>query len=215
MVHTALTDPVAFLNEVATWHKLLFVVLLLAPLLGLWLFEPLILLGAVPDLAINLLSSKPEQTTIFYHYTAGLVPFVIAASVLGAARLKRDPRKLSLGVLTATCCLAIVSPLFFAAYYSNLARPSNPTHAATRHALSLIPSGVPVSASQTVGAYLSTRRFISVFPYVHGAHWVIVGPLATGYDDPRTIRAAVRHLESSPSWRRVYASHGISVFRRS
>ena len=62
----------------------LFLLLLLVPFLGLWLFEPLIFLGAVPDLVINLLSSKPEQTTIYYQYTAGIVPFVIAASVLGA-----------------------------------------------------------------------------------------------------------------------------------
>ena len=37
MLHTAVTDPAAFVQAVATWHKLFFVVLLFAPFLGLWL----------------------------------------------------------------------------------------------------------------------------------------------------------------------------------
>jgi uncharacterized membrane protein len=214
MLRTAATHPIAFVNTIATSHKLLFVVLLLAPLLGLWLFEPLILIGAVPDLVINLLSSKPEQTTIFYQYTAGIVPFVIAASVLGAARLRRDPRRISLVVLAIVLCMAIVSPLVYAGYNFDLARPSNPTHAATQHALSLVPPGVPVSASQTLGAYLSTRRYIAVFPNLRRAQWVVVGPLAKGYDDPRVFGAAFARLKSSPAWKLVYDSHGVSVFKR-
>src|SRR5262249_53814143 len=157
MLHTAVTDPVAFVNTVATWHKLFFVLLLFAPFLGLWLFEPLLLIGAVPDLAINLLSSKPEQTTIFYQYTAGIVPFVIAASVLGAGRLKRDPRRVLLCVVAIVGLLAIVSPLLYTAGLVGLAQPSNSVHAATKHALNLIPPDARVSASERVGAYLSTR----------------------------------------------------------
>jgi uncharacterized membrane protein len=214
MLHTAATDPIAFVNAIATWHKVLFVLLLLVPFLGLWFFEPLILIGAVPDLVINLLSSKPEQTTIFYQYAAGIIPFVIAASVLGAGRMKRDPRRISLAVLTVVLCLAVISPLVYSGYNLELARASNPTHAATQHALSLVPAGVPVSASQTLGAYLSTRRYIAVFPHLRRAQWVVVGPLATGYDNPRVVHAAFARLKASPSWKLVYESHGVSVFTR-
>jgi uncharacterized membrane protein len=214
MLHTALTDPIAFVDAIVTWHKLLFVVLLLLPFLGLWLFEPLILIGAVPDLVINLLSSKPEQTTIFYQYTAGIVPFVIAASVLGTARLKRDPRRISRCVLVIVACTAIVSPLFYSAYNLELARPSNPTHAAIRHALSLVPPGVPISASQTLGGYLSTRRYVAVFPSLGRAEWVLVGRPAAGYDDPHVLKTSLARLKSSSLWKLVYESNGISVLHR-
>ena len=50
------------------------------------------LVGAVPDLAINLLSRSPHRQTVFYQYTAGIIPFVVAASILGAARLRRGRR---------------------------------------------------------------------------------------------------------------------------
>jgi uncharacterized membrane protein len=214
MLRTALTDPIAFVDAVATWHKLLFVALLLLPFLGLWLFEPLILIGAVPDLVIDLLSSKPEQTTIFYQYTAGIVPFVIAASILGAARSKRDPRRISRCVLVIVACMAIVSPLFYSAYNLELARPSNPTHAAIRHALSLVPPGVPVSASQTLGGYLSTRRYVAVFPSLGQAEWVLVGRPAAGYDDPHVLKTSLAQLKSSSLWKLVYESNGISVLHR-
>ena len=45
--------------------------LLLVPFLGLSLFEPLLLLGAVPDLAINLLSSAGGQTSIGFETDSG------------------------------------------------------------------------------------------------------------------------------------------------
>src|SRR5207248_11312655 len=141
------------------------------------------------------------------------VPFVVAASVLGAARRKRDPRRASLAVLAVVGCLALVSPLVYTGYTMRLADPSDPKHAATHHALSLIPADAPVSASQTLGAYLSTRHFISVFPSVRGARWVAVGPMASGYDHPRAYRAALARLKSSPRWKLVYESHGVSILR--
>jgi hypothetical protein len=110
--------------------------------------------------------------------------------------------------------LAFVSPLFFAGAGVSLAKASNPVHAATAQALSLIPNDARVSASQTLGGYLSERRFISVFPNVRNTEWVIVGPMAVGYDDPRQVTSALARLEASPTWRVLYASHGITVLRR-
>ena len=153
----------------ATWHKVAFVVLMLAPFLGLWALEPLMLLGALPDLAINLLSSKPEQSTIFYQYTAGMIPFIVAASVLGAARLKRR-RHAPTALLAVIGCLAIVSPLIYSVV--SIHSRSDTGVQATRRALKLIPPNVTVSASQTLGAYVSTRRVVAVFPDVARANWV-------------------------------------------
>ena len=44
-----------------------------------------IALAALPALALNLLSAAPTQTSIHFHYTAGLIPPLIAAAVLGAS----------------------------------------------------------------------------------------------------------------------------------
>jgi hypothetical protein len=187
---------------------------LLVPFLGLWRFEPLMLLGAAPDLALDLLSSKPEQSTIFYHYTAGIVPFVVAASVLGAARRKGNPARITHWVFAVVCCLAVISPLWTAASNVDRARSSNPVHAATRRALDLVPPHASVSASQSLGAYLSARRNISVFPNVKRAEWVAVGKLRDGEDNPKAFRATLVKLRHSPYWRVVFDSNGITVLER-
>ena len=114
ILHKAVSDPIAFVHAVATTHKLIYVVFLLAPLLGLCLLEPLLLLGAVPDLVINLLSAKSDQTVIANPRTAGIVPFVIAAAIFGAARLKRDPDRVSLYLLVGVACVAVYSPIILA-----------------------------------------------------------------------------------------------------
>jgi uncharacterized membrane protein len=209
MLSTAVHDPVAFVHQVTTLHKLAFLLLLFAPFIGLWLFEPIMLLGALPDLAVNLLSAKPAQTTVFYQYTAGIIPFVVAASVLGAARLRRGRRAPTL-LLVAASCFALWSPLDYS-FVSLHGRSSGET-AAARVALRLIPPNVPVSASQTLGAYVSTRRSVALFPYVGKASWVIVGKKVK--EDPPTFRRKVRQLRTSTAWHTVFDSAGVTVFER-
>jgi uncharacterized membrane protein len=217
IVRTLVTDPAAVVHDVATGHKLLYVALLLGPFLGLWLLEPLLFLGAVPDLAINLLSSKSDQTAITYHWTAGIVPFTVAASILGAARLRRTPDSVSLAAVAATACVAVVSPfLVIAAGKGSLAEalPSNRTHAAKAHALQLIPDGAPVSASNQLATYLSARRYIYIYPTILAARWLVIDRNDTTYADVTGYRRATHHLLRSPEWKRVYSSRGVEVFRR-
>jgi uncharacterized membrane protein len=212
MLRVAVTDPGAFVHQLATWHKLLFVVLVFAPFLGLWALEPLLLVGALPDLVINLLSAKPEQTTIFYQYTAGIIPFVVAASVLGAAKLRARQRHASIALLSVISVLAIVSPLIYTV--SSIHSRSGAEITASRNALKLIPPRVAVSASQTLGAYVSTRKTVSVFPSIGRANWVIVGDIDASVDDPTEFHAALRNLRSSDRWRIAFDSGGVTVFER-
>jgi uncharacterized membrane protein len=215
------TDPAALVHAVATGHKATYLALMLLPFLGLWLLEPLLFLGAVPDLAINLLSSKADQTAIPYHWTGGIVPFVVAASIFGAARLKRDTGRLSLAVLVAVACVAIYSPILV--LVSDVPALGASQASVDAHAVSLIPKGAPVSASNLLGGYLSERRYISTFPYVGRARWIIVDVNDPSYGNAARARAAgiglnfrrfVRRYESDKAWRHLYSSHGVLVLHR-
>jgi uncharacterized membrane protein len=214
IVHKAFTDPGALVHAVATGHKLAFVLLLLVPLLGLWAREPLLLLGAVPELVIDLLSSKPEQTSVGYHYTAGIIPFVIAATVLGAARLTRENTAAPYLVLTAVALVAVSTPIRFIGRDVTLTFHSPGVRAAKAHALSLIPRDASVSASNQLGAYLSTRRAISVFPGGRRASWLVVDRADSTYPDKAAYLRAVDAVEASPKWTTVYAAHGVAVLRK-
>jgi uncharacterized membrane protein len=114
ILHTAVSDPVALMGTIATPDKALYLVLLLGPFLGLWLLEPLLALGAAPDLAINLLSSTTGVGTLELHYNAGIVPFLFAASIFGIKKLKRDPERLSTYLLAGLASLALFGPIFLA-----------------------------------------------------------------------------------------------------
>jgi uncharacterized membrane protein len=214
IVHKAFTDPMVLVHAVATGHKAIYLVLLLVPFLGLYLRAPLLVLGAVPDLIINLLSSKSEQTTLQFQYTAGIVPFLVAASIFGLKSLKRDPIRLSFLVLAGAMCLALYSPIYLSAGDVAKAFGSSPTRAAKAHALSLIPSSIPVAASNELGGRLSARRYIYVFPYVRNARWVVLDAADVTMGEPRAYHRAITKFESRPGWRVVFRSHGIDVVRQ-
>jgi uncharacterized membrane protein len=209
MAHKLFADPMAFVHAVATGHKAAYLLLLFVPVLGLALFEPLLLLGAVPDLVINLLSNFGGQTSIGYQYTAGIAPFVIAASVVGAARFGRHAGRLSSLVLVAAALVAILSPINRLAHEVRLL--GSPALATKAHALSLVPAGAPVSATDELGGYLSERRYTYTFPTIRRARWIVVDR-----NDPRLphVKRQVRKIEAGRAWRIVYSSHGIVVLHR-
>jgi len=212
MLHKLLTDPAAFVHAAATGHKLLYVVLLLVPFLGLWLLEPLLFLGAVPDLAINLLSSKSDQTSIPFHWTAGIIPFTVAASIFGAKRFKGQAVRVSLYALVGCTSIAIFSPIYF--LKQDVVQLSSPVRAVKEHALALIPAGVPVSASNQLGGHLSERRYSFSFPYVRTARWIIVDRNDETYGDVAGFRRYIRKYESDLHWRKVFSSRGITVLEK-
>jgi uncharacterized membrane protein len=216
ILQKGVSDPGALVHAVASVHKLTYVLVLLAPFLGLWLLEPLLFLGAVPDLAINLLSSKGDQTAIPYHWTAGIVPFTVAASVMGAARLRRRGGLVSLIVLAGVACTAIYSPIYGEVLRGELssARPSNALHQAKAHAIALVPPSAPVAASNQLGAYISARRYVYVFPYIRDARWIIIDIHNPAVVSPSAYLRAVRTIDANPRWRLIYSSHGIQVLQR-
>ena len=209
ILHQLVSGPAAVVHDVATVHKLVYLLLLLGPFLALWLLEPLLLLGAIPDLAINMLSSKSDQTSVAYHWTAGIVPFVVAASVLGAARLCPRVNLVSFCALIGVACSAIYSPLL--ALPGDIRALDSPTHAAKAHALHMIPAEARISASNQLGASLSTRRYSFTFPTIGSARWIVIDKADPTYRDEHVYSYAVRTVEASSMWTTVYASHGIAV----
>ena len=213
MVHKLFTDPAAFVHTVATGHKVAYLALLLVPFLGLWLLEPLLFLAAVPDLAINLLSNNANQTTLQFQYTAGIVPFVVAASIFGAARLMKGRQlELPLWVLAGVAAVALYSPIVLGA--SDLRALGSPLVAAKKHAVSLVPTSGPVAASNELAGHLSARRFIYVFPYVGRARWIVADVNDGTYGDFKGYKRVIRKYEASKAWRTVFSSHGVLVLHK-
>jgi uncharacterized membrane protein len=224
VVKSVFTDPLHVLQVAFDGRGLGYLLRLLAPVLFV-LLAPLTLVAALPELAINLLSSTATQTSIHFHYTAAITPALVAGSVFGAARIaRRRP-----GTATPLAATAVVLALAAGWWLGPLPYPGGEDLAAdswrvddhdrvAERAVALVPGGAVVSASNVLGAHLSERKRILSFPYRHDADWIVVDETRPSYADravaPVEAAAAVSWLRRDPGWRVVFEEDGVLVFRR-
>ena len=223
IVKTAFTHPGRLARAAFTGRDLHYMLQLSWPLAFVCLLSPLVLVAAVPELAINVLSAVPTQTSIHFHYTAGLIAPLIAAAVLGARRLGRP-----LLVATAAVVIALVGNYRLGPVPGWRHVPGGQRFQATSahvtahdriaaRALRLIPRNAVVAATNTLGAHLSARaRFLS-FPFLEDATWIAADETQPGYGDrfaPLLTAEELVWLRTNPEWKLVFQDDGVLVFRR-
>jgi len=224
IVKTTFTHPARIAHAAFTQRHLHYVLDLVGPLAGLCLLAPLALVAALPELALNLLSATPTQTSIHFHYTAGLIPPLVIASIFGASRLSRWTLPVAALVVLATLVANYrLGPIPGWRHVPGGSHFESTAGHVTRHdriaarALSLIPEGVAVSATNTLGAHLSARRRVLSFPFVQEAQWIAADETQPGYADryaPLPQAIALAALRRNPDWRLVFERDGVLVFRR-
>jgi uncharacterized membrane protein len=92
MLWALFSQPLSVLRKLLTMEHLLTLLQLFAPLAFLPIVGWRALLPAAPTLAYNFLADWSQQTTIYTHYMAAIVPFVSIASVVGLRRLAAGVR---------------------------------------------------------------------------------------------------------------------------
>jgi uncharacterized membrane protein len=228
ILRTAVHDPWKIVTTAVTGRGLGYLARLFLPLGLVALLAPLVLLAALPELAINLLSAATTQTSIRFHYTAGLIPVLVVATIFGAGRLSRDRPYLAQPLATGACALALASNYALGAIPLWRYFPGGEQHQAyaarvTEHdrlaarALRLIPTRAVVSATNTLGAHLSARRRVLSFPYVQDAKWIAADETDPGYADrlaPLPTAVQLSWLRRNPEWRLVFERDGILIFQR-
>ncbi len=227
-LRTALHHPGTILATPFGHSGTHYLVQLLLPLGGLFLLAPLAAAAALPELTINLLSATAPQHSIHFHYTAGALPPLVAASVLGTARVVRRRPNAALPVASAVVAVALFANYRLGAiplwsmlpggenYQARAASVSRHDEIAAR-ALRLIPPGAPVAATNSLGAHLSARRRVLSFPFVEDADWIAADETQPGYSDriaylPTAVQLS--WLRRNPSWRLVFEQDGVLVFTR-
>jgi uncharacterized membrane protein len=224
IIKTVFTDPLRILEAAFSSRDLRFLLELVAPLAGLCLLAPLVLIAALPELAINLLSATRTQTSIHFHYTAGLVPPLVVAAVFGAKRFPRWAVPIAgLVVVAALLGNYVLGPIpgwrhvpGGQDFQATAAQVSAHDRIAER-ALKLIPDDAVVSATNTLGAHLSARRRVLSFPFLHDATWIAADETQPGYADrhaPLPTATQLAALRRNPDWRLVFQEDGILVFHR-
>jgi uncharacterized membrane protein len=228
IVETAFTDPLTIVSALTARDDILYVVWLAWPLLGLFLLAPSLAAAALPILAVNGLSDWSTTTDPRHHYIAGVVPFLVAASVLGLARVQPARHTLVAGLVLAVSVLTslMVGPWPGAPG----ARPVG-FHAtlpalhveALEAAVALVPDDVPVSTTNGAGSHLSARRYVYSVPAVGRAEWILLDTWNTYMPGtpsrkeglhPELLSAFRDRIRSSSEWRQVFEQDGVLVFER-
>jgi uncharacterized membrane protein len=224
ILRTAITHPLRIAEAALSGRDLHYLLQLVTPLAALCLLAPLVLVAALPELAINLLSSTTTQTSIHFHYTAGLIPPLVIAAIFGAKRLSRWTLPVALVLVVA----ALVGNYRLGPIPGWRHLPGGQTFQATAarvtvhdrvadRALRLIPGDAVVSATNTLGGHLSARGRVLSFPFIEDSQWIAADETQPGYADryaPTPTATQLAALRRNPEWRLVFEEDGILVFRR-
>ena len=225
---TVVTHPWRLFEQAFQTRDVHYLLELLLPLALLPFCAPLVLLAAVPELGLNTLSATTTQTSIHFHYVAGAVAPLVAAGVLGAAWTGRRSPARAGAVALAAVAVALVANYKLGAvplwgevpggedFQKADWRVTAHDHAAAK-AVSLVPPGVVVSATNVLGAHLSARHRVLSLPKLGDATWVAADETRPSYADrvaPLPSAIDLVRLRRSPDWRLVYERDGVLVFRR-
>ena len=222
IAETLLTDPLTVIRVAFDDRGLSYLAQLLVPLAFLPLAAPLALLPALPELALNLLSATPTQTSIHFHYTAAQIPILFAAAVFGAKRF-RHPQ-----LAPALVVLALVSNYALGAIPAWSKLPGGEdlqsgSYEVSAHdriaarALASIPDDAVVTTSNSLGAHLSARRRVLSVPRLLNAEWIAVDETSPGFADriaPVAYARMIERLRRDRRFRLVFEEDGVLIFRR-
>jgi uncharacterized membrane protein len=229
VVRMLFSHPGTVLGALVESQDIAYLLWLTVPLLGLFFLSPGLAAVALPQLLANGLSDFRSMTDPRYHSVAAVIPFLIAATVLGIARI-RPPRR-GLAAAAVLVCSATISLVVgpWARVVDATPLGGRPRLGPARvdalaAAVALVPEGAPVTSSNSVGAQLSARRYVYTVPDIRRASWVVIdlrdpwvvrrdSPILTRH--PEVVGALASRLEDSAAWTKVFDRERVLVFRSS
>lgn len=174
IIRNILFSPQKILNIILQPHRINYLIQLFSPHGFLSFLSPLSLIFALPDLTINLLSSKNLFRELYYQYTATISPFIFIAAIRSVSLIKRKfPR-----IPASLFIFYLLTASLFAAYlYGPLPGAKRqdvemytkiiPNQKFIREYLADIPQKYSIAATNNAGSHVSARENIYIIP--HGA----------------------------------------------
>ena len=144
---------------------------LFLPLGFISLLSPLVLIFAIPDLAINLLSSNPNLHQIYYQYTAVITPFLFIAAIFGIKNITKWFPGISLNLLLIFLTITTLYSAYSFGPLPGARRPNidmitkpRPNKEIIQSFISSIPEDYKIATTNNLGSHLSRRRNIFTIP---------------------------------------------------
>lgn len=222
--------PLSFVHQLVATQNLVMAGQLLSgfgflPVVSWWS------LGALPDYGINALSLKPAQHLVISHYPSGILPWLILATMMAVAWMKR---RLISGTQRLRQVLTIAVSFWLLGWSSYSAWAFGPLPGARHdntpvvswrndYAASVarwekeIPPSAAVSVTNNIGSHFARRENLYSFPLgVDQADYVVVleghaTPVVTNQADVAT---QINYLRSNPTWKILEQTGDLTVLIR-
>ncbi|MBW4637860.1 MAG: DUF2079 domain-containing protein [Gloeocapsa sp. UFS-A4-WI-NPMV-4B04] len=160
IVQNLLFKPGLLLKQVFSLDTLEYLILLLSPVIwGLSARHLTPMLGAIPTLALNILSNSPAQKNLVHHYSLPILPFLLVAVISSLAADRgwlRSGRLITLWSLVAFLALAKYG--YFGSIYLN----SLDTLQATQQAIAQVQTKGGVLTTAEIAPHLTHRQLIKL-----------------------------------------------------
>jgi uncharacterized membrane protein len=149
---------------------------MLIPTGFMFVFEPSVIMIAIPVLAWNIISTFGYQHLIGYHYVAQIIPIIAIGTVWGIARLKTARhRQMAVGLVLV---LSLWTAFLWGPYSWSRNKepghwlPSNPAVVATNDIIKDLPDDTVVSAYHSIVPHIGHRKRIYMWPVPwRAAYW--------------------------------------------
>jgi uncharacterized membrane protein len=188
------------------------------------LLAPDVLLLCLPSLLANLLSGYEAMYSGVFHYSAPVVPFVVAAAAVGLGRVGRVARhsRYRDAVVVGAAVLLLAGSV---AYHHNwghtpLARGFRWPEVTEHHRLlerrfaPQVPPGAVLSTTAPLFPHVDHRERIHQFPIVEDATSILLDAASFPEMHPADMRTAYDELITSGSWCIVDAADGYILLER-
>jgi len=225
IIQNIFLEPQIILHRVLNLDTLIYLILLVFPLawgLSLQTLSPLI--GALPTLAMNILSEEKAQITLSRQYSLPILPFLIVAVIATLTSGQgwiRQRRWILLWVLIAFLCLAEYGR-FTSSYVEHLN-----SWQATRAALAQIQTKDGVLTTNKLGSQVSQRPFVTLVTFtndVRASHQISETRLAKvnyalfdlnlSAEERAILEKSMRQIEQHPQFQLAYQRNNIFLFTR-
>ena len=221
LVKTTITDPGTVIAQLTSGGDIQYFFWLILPTAIMFLGQPALLLAAVPQLGANMVSDYPPTVSPLYHYSAPVLAVIVSASVIGLGRVPDRFRIAAAGTMLGLAALTLAAAVPTPGTEAYLAphRETKARVAALEHAVSLVPDSAAVTVTNRVGAHLSARRIVHLFPARENAKWAVLDTrdpsnATASWIGPVPFATQLSRLEDDASWRLVSESEGVRVYRK-
>jgi uncharacterized membrane protein len=223
VIRTILLNPGKSIPILFSENRLEYAKRLLLPLGLLPLLHPLTLIFAIPDFAINFLSSNPNFRAIYYQYTAVITSFLFISASYGALRIRKIMPLVSYFIISF---FLLTFTLYSAYTYGPLPASNRPNidmytkqlpySEFVSSALKSVPSNASVAATNNLGAHLSHREYLFTIPVgTYEADYVaFLLNDSFAQPSPEAQRQMVEELKLNPNYEVIAEKEIFILFRK-